>query len=48
MNTCRYKNQLWQIYGYIEDAVILIKEVKKEAFAIQYKRIIVNNSEINC
>lgn len=47
MKQCVYKNEVWKILSEIQDAVILLKEIQKTAFAIQYKRTIVNKAEIN-
>ena len=47
MDKCIYKNQEWLIYRTIEDAYILLKEIDRNGYAIQYKRTIANKSEIS-
>lgn len=47
MKQCVYKNEVWQISNENQDAIILLKEIQRTAFAVQYKRIIVNKAEIN-
>lgn len=47
MKYCQYKNEKWLIYSEFTDAYVLLKEIDKNAFAIQYKRTVVNKQEIS-
>lgn len=46
VETVIYNNNKYLIYGELNDAYILIKEIEKTTFAIQYERIIVNKNDV--
>lgn len=46
MKTCFYKNEKWLIKSEIHDAYVILRQVQKTAFAIQYEQKIVNKSDV--
>lgn len=46
MTTCFYKNEKWLIKSEIHDAYVILRQVQKTAFAIQYEQKIVNKSNV--
>ena len=46
MKTVFYKNEKWFIKSEIYDTYIILKQIQKTAFAVQYEQKIVNKSDV--
>lgn len=47
MKTVFYKGEKWFLKTEIHDAYIILKQIQKTAFAIQYEQKIVNKDDVS-